>query len=352
MKVSVVIPYHNVEQRLFVLCMQSVLSQIFQDFEVIIVNDGSDDEYLTALGEAIKSDRRVRVIDQVCSGAAAARNRGIVEAKGDYISFIDADDMVMPTYLEDAVQVLEKKSADFVIGGVRTVLQTQDMLSIVKNEERKITGEEVRVFEKAEIGRLKNQLASSRKLINYQEGKIDRGPVARLVRRELAVACQFRRDLVLWEDLIWNIELLDRCQKACTVMKTWYLYYQNPESLVHRYRPDVINEVEKTMGYMKTLLDIKSEDGFESYGDHICDNLRRVCRLFLFRSECPLTGEQRKREFKRIYTSEPWTAFGSDRYYTVASGENKLLSFLYRKRWFFMVFGIKEKILKIKRKFV
>jgi len=87
---SVVIPLYN-KERSVKNTIESVLNQTFQDFEVIVVNDGSTDNSL----EVVKSfnDERIRIINQKNSGVSSARNRGIKEAKYEWIAFLDADDL-------------------------------------------------------------------------------------------------------------------------------------------------------------------------------------------------------------------------------------------------------------------
>lgn len=344
MKVSVIIPYHNVQKELFEWCIYSIESQTFQDFEVLVVNDGSSDEYLPLLTIIEKRDSRFRVITQECKGASAARNYGVAEARGEYIAFIDADDMVMPNFLEEALMVIEENCADMVAGGVRFIFGLQNMIPAFNSKQEKLNEGDILTFDGMEIDGFKNHLVSSRQLIRYSGGNVNRGPVSRLVKRELAKSCLFHEDLIMWEDLTWNLELLNMCKKVCAVPRTWYLYYQNPDSQIHRYRPNVIREVETTMEYIERLLDLDADDGYEAFGDHICDNLRRVYKLYFSRKECTLTYDKRTREYERIYTSEPWIIFGSDRYYKLSGGKNRILSFFYRRKVFFAIFDIKEKI--------
>lgn len=87
MKISLVIPFHNVDKRLFLMCMQSVALQTYQDYEVIIVNDGSSPEYFDVLKEITKKFSSIKIVSQDCCGASAARNRGVSEASGKYIAF-------------------------------------------------------------------------------------------------------------------------------------------------------------------------------------------------------------------------------------------------------------------------
>jgi glycosyltransferase involved in cell wall biosynthesis len=94
---SVVIPLYN-KERYIRNTIESVLSQTFQDFEVVVVNDGSKDNSAKILEEL--SDDRIRVIHQDNTGVSAARNRGIKESKAEYIALLDADDTWFVSFLE------------------------------------------------------------------------------------------------------------------------------------------------------------------------------------------------------------------------------------------------------------
>lgn len=99
-KVSVIVPVYNVERYLN-RCVDSILSQTIRDFEVILINDGSQDRSGEICDRYAKQDARVRVIHLNNGGVSAARNLGLKLAKGEYITFIDSDDYVKKTYLEE-----------------------------------------------------------------------------------------------------------------------------------------------------------------------------------------------------------------------------------------------------------
>lgn len=110
--VSIIVPLYNAEKFIWET-VQSVINQTYKDFELLLVDDCSTDRSLAA-AEAI-NDSRVRVIRQEQNaGAYAARNRGLSEAKGRYIAFLDADDKWEPTKLEDTLKFMEEKDAGFV----------------------------------------------------------------------------------------------------------------------------------------------------------------------------------------------------------------------------------------------
>lgn len=104
LKVSVVIPAYNAMTYL-PETVESVLKQTFSDYEVLIINDGSSDHIVEWADQA--TDPRVRIISQQNQGVSAARNTGIAQAQGEYIAFLDADDLWEPTKLEKQVGCLE-----------------------------------------------------------------------------------------------------------------------------------------------------------------------------------------------------------------------------------------------------
>lgn len=104
LKVSIVIPLYN--KALYVeRALDSISAQTFSDFEVIVVDDGSTDD-----GAALViryPDSRIRLITQANAGPGPARNTGIAQAQGEFITFLDADDEWLPTYLEESVRLLD-----------------------------------------------------------------------------------------------------------------------------------------------------------------------------------------------------------------------------------------------------
>ena len=106
--VSVIIPTYN-RGHLIHEALESVSSQTYQDFEVIVVDDGSSDQTRSIL-EAVPTDKKVRYILQENRGSASARNRGGEEAIGEYLAFLDSDDLFLPTKLEKQTAVLDANS--------------------------------------------------------------------------------------------------------------------------------------------------------------------------------------------------------------------------------------------------
>ena len=93
MKLSIIIPVYHTQDTL-PRCLDSILRQSFTDYEVILVDDGSDDGCPQLCDEYTRKDARIRVIHKENGGLSDARNAGILQAKGEYITFIDSDDTI------------------------------------------------------------------------------------------------------------------------------------------------------------------------------------------------------------------------------------------------------------------
>lgn len=103
--ISVVIPLYNKEKQI-INTLQSVFRQTYQDFEIVVINDGSTDNSVAEV-ERIQ-DPRIRLINQQNAGVSVARNRGIQESKGEYIALLDGDDEWMPDYLKTQIELAQK----------------------------------------------------------------------------------------------------------------------------------------------------------------------------------------------------------------------------------------------------
>lgn len=112
--VSVIVPVYNGQSTL-PMCLESILSQTFDDFELLVVNDGSSDESAEIASRYAAKDTRIRVIEQANLGPGAARNTGICNSKGRYLAFIDNDDFIDESMLEKLHSSIEEAGAQIAV---------------------------------------------------------------------------------------------------------------------------------------------------------------------------------------------------------------------------------------------
>ena len=116
--ISIVIPIYNAEKYLEE-CLNSIKSQTYKNFEVIMVNDGSKDDSETICMNFLRSDSRFRYLKKANGGVSSARNLGLDNVKGDYITFIDADDWVDENYLDLLITTVKKNHSDIVVSSYK-----------------------------------------------------------------------------------------------------------------------------------------------------------------------------------------------------------------------------------------
>ena len=113
-KISIIIPVYNVEKYLHE-CLDSIINQTFKDLEIICVDDGSTDKSSEILEEYEQKDKRFTVISQPNKGVSAARNRGMQQAKGKYIMFVDSDDWLAHNACEQAYKAATGNDCDMLL---------------------------------------------------------------------------------------------------------------------------------------------------------------------------------------------------------------------------------------------
>lgn len=135
--ISIVIPVYNsanyIEQ-----CLSSIKNQTFQDYEVIIINDGSTDHSASLIRWAIEGDSRFHYCYQPNSGVSCARNKGLELASGNYILFIDSDDYIAPSYLEHIVYQVVDNPADLYVWGLTYLYGENHQQVVIPKQKGKV----------------------------------------------------------------------------------------------------------------------------------------------------------------------------------------------------------------------
>ena len=202
--VSVIIPAYNIEDYIG-RCLDSIISQTYKNLEIIVVDDGSRDYTGEILDNYAKKDRRIKVIHKENGGVSSARNKGIEAAEGDYIGFIDGDDLIEPEMYKTLVDLLEEENADIAHCGYQMVFP--DRIDYYHNTGKK-------KIQTTEEG-LKDLLSGE---------MIEPGLVNKLYKKELIKNCRLNETVKINEDLLMNYQLFKLSQKSVYYDITPYSY--------------------------------------------------------------------------------------------------------------------------------
>lgn len=231
--VSIIIPVFNVEESLLRRCFQSILEQTYENYEVIVVDDGSDKVCSDILDEIEKQDVRIRLWHKENGGVSSARNFGINMAEGELICFVDSDDTVERFFLETAVGAL-KDDIDLLFGKTNwiigeEIIQTNLSIdpSVMMYNEYCLETEE----EKEDILRRVITWPS-----NDQERKEGFQPEVwcKIFRKSVLGDLRFDEKIAIGEDQVFVTEYLLKSRKICVVNTHWYNYYEYKKSSLRK----------------------------------------------------------------------------------------------------------------------
>ena len=214
--ISVVIPLYNAEKTLEA-CVNSVLSQSLQPTEILLVDDGSTDGTVEAAERICKEFQRVRLIQQEHAGTSSTRNRGLQEAKSEWVLLLDADDQLV----EDALLALTENLGDTIDACYGRILRG--------NERKKHSnGSPLWLFDTSEL--LNKALANPTDMLTVH-GWVFRRSV--YIERGIF----FDPGLRMGEDSDWLLRYLAACRGAVLIPAWVYRYSISPDSTINRWKP-------------------------------------------------------------------------------------------------------------------
>jgi glycosyltransferase involved in cell wall biosynthesis len=234
-KVSIIIPVYN-KSAYIANTLESVLHQTFSDYEVVAVNDGSTDGSLEILNEYANKDPRFHIIDIPNGGVSNARNVGMSHASGDWIQFLDGDDLIDRDYLYEAVKKAEEMKVDIVF---------TDFWMVSADGEKK----NIKVLEQG----IADQTGLCKCFMKYQYINGYFGYISnKLFSKTLLQTskAKFITNIKLAEDLDFYAHLYRNVKQACFISIISFYYLQTDENYLNNMEIDYISQ-------LKIQLDIR-----------------------------------------------------------------------------------------------
>lgn len=229
---SVVIPIFNTPVEFLQRCFDSIARQSYESIEVVAVDDGSTRDYDDWWSSARASfPFEIKFERQHNQGVSAARNRGIELCSGSLVMFVDPDDeLAEDGCIRDAVNLIVSENVDIVYGRVSYCFADRsfDYPFDLGECSECIVDDPDGILEFAEYF-----FSYATRRGSAVPAHLNRGPVARVFKRELLDGVSFDGRLQYAEDAIFNSEVVRRCRSIALVDKVWYRYYQYQSSISH-----------------------------------------------------------------------------------------------------------------------
>lgn len=291
--ISVIIPFFNVREKYFDDCYASIMRQTFSDFEVIIVDDGSEEKYGKYLEDKIDSDQKVRIYHTDNQGVSEARNYGVAQSKGETICFVDADDYVVEWMLEDLWEAYTSNEVEAAASYYQMV-----------NDESFVFHRSSEKIEIVDNNYLKRTALIGMNCNPEPYGYLSAGPVAVLFNTYMAKDILFPKGIKYMEDVIWNYQYFTRCKSVAVVKECVYAYRQNEESATHTYKLDMINDRISALSIIHKLCG----ENNEWYALRVLANYSICCKCCMLTNE--ISGVLKKVSKVREMNKDPvWRAF-------------------------------------------
>ena len=325
-KISIIVPIYN-DEKYLKRCIESILKQTYTNIELILINDGSEDKSLEICEEYKKNDNRITIVNKENEGVSVARNIGIEKATGELISFVDADDYLEITFLQELFNIMKKYNSQYVACGYSRVYDNH--IEQVNNDLKEIllTADEY-----------------LKKLLNVQTGY--GFAHMKLINKNIIGNIRFDESLKVGEDALFNVMLCQNLDNVIIFNKSLYKYYFNPNSVVRKFDKNYYQKYLESMEKMTEYINNKYINNYEIKQDlqnYIAYHILLICVNYCYH---PQNKENNRKKLKEVCEEEIFKKAIQESNYNNMSITRKISLFTLKYR----LYLIMELICKIRQK--
>lgn len=292
-KVSIIVTIYNPKQDYFRICLESIRNQSLQDIEVILIDDGSKKQISDICDEFAIKDRRFKTVHKKNEGVSIASNVGIELAQGEYLTFVDHDDMIDRDMCKVALEEITKNNADVCVWNFES-------FSSSFSKKASYIGPDYKVYENKEIKNLMAQILDATiypqqqiSLLGANWGKLYR---TKMVQEKKHV--RFPPGLMGGEDAIFTFRAFSVAEKVIFFNQYLYKYRQSNSSYTKKYKPQMLDDELAMIRIIK--FELKGEELWGAYFRMCCNSYISLCSEMILNVANKKTFLQKINEMKEI----------------------------------------------------
>lgn len=342
--ISIIIPVYNTRITDLQEAINSIEKQTYTNFEVLLVDDGSNNDCAQFLDIICEKDDRIHCIHRKNHGVSASRNFGTANAQGDYIVYMDADDMLTPWCLEEGINIIEKTHSDIVIGRIVNTNRREDYVKLKRGESSFRIVKDSKEREELIVNLFTKQQPSwliagsvSNTILNCE------GCWAHIIRKQVAIENMFREDLKIGEDTVWGLQLLKNVDySVCVTDSLWYMYIQNPYSVMNQYKENIEEMLTQPVNSILAIENTFSDVEYNAFVGWVITKLKQIIYRAYLHDKCQLTWRDKKCGIKNCTNSLPWKKIINSK--RTVNTRNKIVLVLHKYNLMIDIFAIKKSL--------
>lgn len=328
--VTFIIPAFNAEKRI-ANCLDSILKQRHDKFEVIVINDGSSDRTLEICSNFEKKDKRIKVLSIDNSGSAVARNVGLKNAKGKWIAFVDADDWIENNYLTSLIPYLSEQYDFFMFSYFEWKKSKCTNKNLLKNE-KVLSAVDLKelVEDSIDTGHRCDDIYPNRPHLwtkLYNKNFLESNDI------------WFDNELRMAQDIMFNIYVFSKAISAKCLPISLYNYNVLENSTCHRYNIEQLDRIDNLNCKMKIFVEKSqpSNDYRDLLNKRIMVSLASMCKLVYCNKNNVDSYMKRRNAFLNQCKIEKYKDAITWETVKEFSGKKKICMILIKMRMFFLL---------------
>ena len=315
---SIIVPVYNVKKYLK-QCLDSILNQKFQDFELVLVNDGSTDGCDKICQEYAERYKKIKLVNKENGGLVSAWKRGCLESTGEVIGFVDSDDYVQADYFQNFMDAYKKTEADIVIGGLTKVYSDgREVFSLLNKEYVD------KVYKNEDLETIKRSIIGGNKLFNN-------GRSVKVFKREILLNNLHlsNENVRIGEDFCTTVYSVYDANSIVFIDNYGYMYRQNEASMINNFSKKEINDYCALADNLYKICEEKNRK--EKLNSELAITLNAFMVRILFSS---LKGKEKRQQLKALRDTKNAEYVFANKDYSGLSKKEKILMTLFNYKCF------------------